>query len=179
MPLNKIILAPYKKFTDDTVLTRCVGETLLEHKGIDYKTLAKKFVQSYLDEPKRGYGGGAVSLFHKLRRSKLQDPLQPAKDQFNGTGSFGNGGAMRVTPVSLFCYNNPDKLIEMATDSALVTHTHKLGISGTILQALAVSIALRTPPDQEINSVSFVDELIERMKPVEDTNDEYVKHSTP
>lgn len=58
----------------------------------------------------------------------------PAKDLFDGIGSYGNGGAMRIAPVVLFSYNNYDKLLHYVNEVTEITHTHKLGINGAILQ---------------------------------------------
>ncbi|CAB0036404.1 unnamed protein product, partial [Trichogramma brassicae] len=117
-------------------MTKSVAESLIEKKDLDLKDLAIKFVKSYYLEPNRGYGSGVVTVFQKLRGSKFADVLLPAKEQFNGRGSFGNGAAMRVAPISMFCYNNYDKLIELAKEQSLLTHTHKIGVDGAILQTI-------------------------------------------
>lgn len=41
---------------------------------------------------------------------------------------------MRVAPVALFCHNNVDALIETARKSALITHAHREGYNGAVLQ---------------------------------------------
>lgn len=51
--------------------------------------------------PGRGYGSGVIQVLKKLSSPHLSDVYQPAKDQFNGRGSFGNGGAMRAAPFAL------------------------------------------------------------------------------
>lgn len=40
-------------------------------------------------------------MLKKLSSSQLSDVFQPAREQFNGRGSFGNGGAMRAAPFAL------------------------------------------------------------------------------
>lgn len=40
-------------------------------------------------------------MLKKLASPHLTDVYQPARDQFNGRGSFGNGGAMRAAPFAL------------------------------------------------------------------------------
>ena len=53
------------------------------------------------------YGAGVVKVFTALRdASYLGDPYEPAKKQFNGMGSYGNGAAMRVYPAALFHYGD-------------------------------------------------------------------------
>ncbi len=40
-------------------------------------------------------------MLRKLASPQLTDVFQPARAQFNGRGSFGNGGAMRAAPFAL------------------------------------------------------------------------------
>ena len=40
-------------------------------------------------------------MFHALNDDALEDVFEPARKQFGGRGSYGNGGAMRVAPVGL------------------------------------------------------------------------------
>ncbi|VAX30325.1 hypothetical protein MNBD_NITROSPIRAE02-1339, partial [hydrothermal vent metagenome] len=54
-----------------------------------------------------------------------------------------NGAAMRVAPVGLFYYNDPEKLREISCQSSRITHSHPLGMEGAALQAYAVSLAIR------------------------------------
>jgi poly(ADP-ribose) glycohydrolase ARH3 len=63
-------------------------------------------------------------------------------------GSYGNGSAMRIAPIGLFCYDNPDRLREIACGSSRITHTHVLGMKGAALQAYAVALAVTTEPGQ-------------------------------
>lgn len=91
-------------------------------------------MKEYFNNPRRGYGAQVVDIFHKLRAQKFEDPFGPAKEQFNGSGSYGNGGAMRVAPLALFCHSSYDKLVDLVRQSAKLTHTHKQGYDGTILQ---------------------------------------------
>lgn len=60
-----------------------------------------RFAEEYKKEPNRGYGMAVVNVFKKLLSPKCNDVFEPARAQFNGKGSYGNGGAMRVAGVSL------------------------------------------------------------------------------
>lgn len=44
---------------------------------------------------------------------------------------------MRIAPLSLFCHNDHDRLIDYAKKETKITHTHKWGINGAILQVIA------------------------------------------
>lgn len=58
-----------------------------------------------------------VDVFHALKKGNFEDPFGPAKSQFEGTGSYGNGGAMRVAPVALFCHKNMAEMISVSPTS--------------------------------------------------------------
>lgn len=60
-----------------------------------------RFAKEYSESPDRGYGSGVIHVLKKLSSSQLSDVFQPAREQFNGRGSFGNGGAMRAAPFAL------------------------------------------------------------------------------
>lgn len=75
---------------------------------------------------------------------------------------------MRVSPVALFGHKkSSNEIIEMAKQSALITHSHKQGIDGTVLQALAVHAALLMDPEHPLNTQDFISNLIDKMKAIE------------
>lgn len=62
-----------------------------------------RFTDDYFNQKiNRGYGTHVRTVFSKLKESNYEDVFKPAKEQFNGSGSFGNGGAMRMAPIALF-----------------------------------------------------------------------------
>lgn len=91
----------------------------------------------------------------------------PAKALFDGLGSYGNGGAMRIAPMSLFLYNNYDRLLQYTKEVTEITHTNKLGINGAILQAIAIQQSLCSNPSEELNASDFIDDLIKKMDKIE------------
>ena len=116
------------RFTDDTVLTAAVAHAIL--KGKSYTDSIRKIGQCY---PNAGYGG---SFIHWLFSEK------PAP--YN---SWGNGSAMRVSPVG-FAFSEEDEVLEQARMTAEITHNHPEGIKGAQATALAVYLA-RTTKDKE------------------------------
>ncbi|XP_034944045.1 ADP-ribose glycohydrolase ARH3-like [Chelonus insularis] len=166
--------APVKQFTDDSAMTMNVAQSLVEHQDLNLVDMAKKFVKSYYREPHRGYGPGVVTVFKKLRGNKFSDLIKPASEQFDGTGSMGNGGAMRVSPIALFCYNNYDRLIDMTKKATQLTHTHKEGVNGAILQAIAVHQSLALNPNQPLDPIIYIDDLIKKMEAFEEDDEQYL-----
>lgn len=109
-----------------TVINKCTLDTWVD--------VCFRFVREFFNDPRRGYGSNVIDVFYKLRGQKFKDPFGPAKEQFDGSGSLGNGGAMRVAPIALFYCNNYDELINISKQSAYITHTNKLGYDGAVLQ---------------------------------------------
>jgi ADP-ribosylglycohydrolase len=108
-------------FTDDTVLTLAVASKLLN--GGSYAYWLKDYYRRY---PDAGYGGG----FHAWARSAESAPYN----------SFGNGSAMRVSPVA-FAFDGLDQVRAEAARSAQVTHNHPEGVKGAEATASAVFLA--------------------------------------
>jgi len=114
------LFSPKSNYTDDTVLTVAVADCIMN--GKDYAEAFKEYGRKY---PFAGYGG----MFFKWIFS---DSLLP----YN---SFGNGSAMRVSPVG-FAFDTLDKVLDEAKKCAEVTHNHPEGIKGA--QAVTAAIFL-------------------------------------
>jgi len=108
-------------FTDDTVLTAATAKALMTDK--DYAKHYQDFSRRY---PGRGSGGNFKRWIY------AEDP-QP----YN---SWGNGSAMRVSPVG-FAFDSVDEVLQEAKASALVTHNHPEGVKGAQSTALAILLA--------------------------------------
>ncbi|XP_053660494.1 ADP-ribosylhydrolase ARH3-like [Anopheles marshallii] len=164
--------APYKKYTDDTAMTIQTAKTFLDPAGYSQKLLAKNYVVEFFKEPNRGYGEAVGEVFEKLRQTKIADPTCPAIAQFNGSGSFGNGAAMRVSPVALYCVNKSiDELVRLVKETSQVTHTNVLGVNGAILQALAIRQSFLLNPNEPFCWKTFLAQLQQHMVEIEKEND--------
>jgi ADP-ribosylglycohydrolase len=123
-------------FTDDSVLTMATMHALLKQTG--YVKAYQKFGRKY---PHRGYGGSFKSWIYS-------DNPQP----YN---SWGNGSAMRASPIGWYGDSIDDVLAE-AQKSAEVTHNHPEGIKGAQAAALAVYMA-RTGKSKDAIKKAIVD----------------------
>jgi ADP-ribosylglycohydrolase len=108
-------------FTDDTVLTVAVADCLLTSSS--YIDKFHEYVRAY---PDRGYGGS----FWAWANSGSRKPYN----------SWGNGSAMRVSPVA-FAFQTLDEVLEAAKATAEVTHNHPEGIRGAQATAAATFLA--------------------------------------
>lgn len=115
------LFSPRSRFTDDTVLTVAVADAILN--GKDYALTIREYGRRY---PQAGYGGSFAQWLKG-------DDLLP----YN---SFGNGSAMRVSPVGFAC-NSVAEVLDNAAKSAAVTHNHPEGIKGAQAVALAILLA--------------------------------------
>jgi poly(ADP-ribose) glycohydrolase ARH3 len=145
------------RYTDDTAMAIGLAESILQNRGLDSRHLGDTFRRNYNREPWRGYASGPPTVFSLVARGNLSYE-QAAASLFGGTGSFGNGAAMRIAPVGLFFHYSPE-LYEQCRTASAVTHSHPVGIDGAAILARAVALALTTPRDQRISGPRFVDEL--------------------
>ncbi|KAL0111704.1 hypothetical protein PUN28_013121 [Cardiocondyla obscurior] len=160
---------PVMEYTDDSAMTRSLAESLIEKQDLDIVDLAQRFAKSYEEQPDRRYGSGTVTVLKAWRKNVEKTNVKtPAKNLFDGQGSYGNGGAMRIAPLALFSYNNYDKLLHYAKEATEITHTNQLGINGAILQAIAIQQSLCLDSNKELNVNDFVDDLINKMDKIED-----------
>lgn len=164
--------APFKKYTDDTAMMKSVAKFLIDKPEPDLKYLAKLFVIEYYNDPRRGYGANVVEVFEKLRNSKYEDIFLPAREQFNGSGSYGNGGAMRIAPIALYFYDDYENMINIARGATKITHNNTLGIDGALLQCIAVREAFCMDAKTPVDGKEFCSRLREEMKAVECGEDE-------
>lgn len=128
-------------YTDDTAMAISIVRTLLEEQQIDQDKLAAYFADEYNTSPHRGYGPGAHDLLAALAGG--EDWRKQAPAMFEGTGSMGNGGAMRVAPLGGYFADDLDRVVSEAALSAEVTHAHPEGKAGAIAVALAAALACR------------------------------------
>jgi ADP-ribosylglycohydrolase len=115
------LFVPESRFTDDTVLTIAVADCLLTNSAY-----TPKFHRYTLKYPNRCYG----MRFWHWAISSSQDPYN----------SWGNGSAMRVSPVA-FAFETLEEVLAEAKRSAEVTHNHAEGIRGAQATAATAFLA--------------------------------------
>jgi len=121
---------PRCRFTDDTVLTVAVAHAILS--GGSYEASIRAFGRRH---PRAGYGGAFIRWLF------AEDPRP-----YN---SWGNGSAMRVSPVG-FAFGSEEEVLAEARETARITHDHPEGIRGAQATALAVFLARTGRGKEEI-----------------------------
>jgi ADP-ribosylglycohydrolase len=127
------------RYTDDTEMALAILEILKEHKSIDQDELAATFARRYVRDDRRGYGGTAHGILMKIAGGAPWH--EAAADVFDGQGSMGNGGAMRVAPLGAYFVDDLPTLVEQARLSAEVTHFNPEGQAGAVAIAAAAAYA--------------------------------------
>lgn len=118
-----------KEFTDDTICTVAVADAILRQR--DYQTSLREWCRKY-PHPMGAYGNYFLNWI-----------FRPDPHPYN---SFGNGSAMRVSPVA-WLYDNEQDVLQQAEMSAAVTHNHPEGLKGAVAIAVAI-FRMRTAEDK-------------------------------
>lgn len=126
------ITNPFCSFTDDTVTTIGIAYSILNN--VSYKDGLIKFCRKY---PGAGYG----KMFGRWFSSENPEPYN----------SFGNGSAMRVSPVG-FAFDSIQTVLDEAEKSAEITHNHPEAVAGAQATALSVHLALTGKGKQGMKS---------------------------
>ena len=112
-------------FTDDTVLSVAVADAIMNNRLVEgsYVSTLKQYGKDYFSV---GYGAS-------FKQWIVADTTTP----YN---SWGNGSAMRVSPVG-FAFDDVDTVLDIAAQTAVVTHNHPEGVKGAQATAAAVLLA--------------------------------------
>lgn len=123
---NFELFSDKNSFTDDTICTIAIADAVLNNR--DYGESLHDWCRRYM-KPKGGFGG-------RFRKWVESDNPQPY-------GSFGNGSAMRVSPIGMY-FRDDKEVIEQARLSATCTHNHPMGIKGAQAVAWAIHCAINS-----------------------------------
>lgn len=124
---------PACRFTDDSVMTIAVADWLASHN--DLSETMHKWGNHY---PHAGYGG----MFRRWLFSMSPETHKP----YN---SFGNGSGMRVSPCGFYA-RSIEEALDLARQSAEITHNHPEGIKGAQAIASAIFLAQKGESKQTI-----------------------------
>lgn len=135
------------RMTDDSLLTIAVAKVLMKHYPIKYdekslkaiqKDLADEFVDVWKHHPGAGFGG----MFFQWCEKASNGLIEP----YN---SFGNGSAMRISPVAWIA-NSEEELKILSKTVTDITHNHPEGEKGAEAVAMCIYMALHGSSKEEI-----------------------------
>jgi ADP-ribosylglycohydrolase len=127
------LFSEYSRFTDDTVLTIATADALIN--GLAYASVYRHFGRNY---PNAGYGATFINWL-------MIDDAPP----YN---SWGNGSAMRISPVG-YAKESTEEVLMEAAKSAAVTHSHPEGIKGAQATALAILLSRQGKSKDDIRRI--------------------------
>lgn len=146
-------------YSDDTEMALSIVETLWRCERIDPDALAEALARRF--NPQRGYGEGAHRLLIRLQWGA--DWRKEATQMFGGSGSYGNGAAMRVAPLGAYFADDLEAVKENATLSAQPTHAHPEGIAGAVAVAVAAAFAFRVGEGESMSAEQFLQKVAENV----------------
>lgn len=134
------------KFTDDTVMTCAVAAALLDRQDVFHEIVLDEPVKKVFTQYMRLFGeyyptAGYGDRFQSWLNSTDLEPIY----------SFGNGSAMRVSPIGWY-YSDIKDVRRFARLSAEVSHNHPEGIKGAESVACAIFLAKEGKKKSEIKS---------------------------
>lgn len=129
---------PEARFTDDTICTVAIADALT--RGTDPKTTLIEWCRRYAENG--GWGKRFAEWF-------MDDNPKPY-------GSWGNGAAMRISPVGLLA-KSEEEAIAWSDAATAITHNHPDGIASARAVALAIFWARH-----KINAQTIAARLTER-----------------
>ena len=137
------------KMTDDSLLTIAVSKTLLANYPVQYDQhslekiqheLAEHFIDAFIRKPFAGFGGMFIDwCIHSREKGRIEPPYN----------SFGNGSAMRISPVGWIAQSEEEvKLLSKTVTE--ITHNHAEGLKGAEAVAMAIYLSLHGYSKEEI-----------------------------
>lgn len=135
------------RYTDDTQMTVCLAEWLLQDGPSDGRKLLARFSEAF--RPARRYGSSTAGILQAFEEH--QDEWRSLATLMFPSGSYGNGSAMRVGPIGCLYHQDPPALFKACRVSSQTTHSHPLAIQGATLQASAVAALMRSGENLEVD----------------------------
>lgn len=131
------------EFTDDTILTIAIAESITEKGILDLEDMSKKQLNEYLKrlqpdgKVRGGFGRTTTEAFENLRKniSPLESGVYPG---------LGNGPPMKMSPIGLYMHKTGEYLegIKMAGLIGKATHKDERAIASGVVQASAICYLL-------------------------------------
>ncbi|MGL4609110.1 MAG: ADP-ribosylglycohydrolase family protein [Trueperaceae bacterium] len=127
------------RYTDDTQMALSIVATLQKFGEIKQDFLANHFAKLYARDSRRGYGGSMHDTLSRIGAGEFWQII--TRSAFDGMGSFGNGAAMRISPLGAYFAEDLPTVVKQSTLSSEVTHAHPEAAAGAIGVAIATALA--------------------------------------
>jgi len=145
------------EWTDDTSMALCLAQSLIEKNGFDAKDQMDKYLSWYED----GYFSTRSECFDIGNTvARALGMYKTSHKPFSGISGYdnsGNGSLMRLSPISLYYYQDKNELIKYASQSSQTTHKSKLAIDSCIYYSQLIAGAIQGYSKEELLSNEFID----------------------
>jgi len=138
------------QYSDDTQLARELMLSIVDCKEFNAEDYAKRIAAMFGENKIVGWGLATREAANRLLAGV---PWQESGDPYP---SAGNGSAMRAAPLGLFFYDNPEKMIQVASEQSIITHSDPRCCAGSVAIAGAVALALQS---DSIEIKKYLDQL--------------------
>ena len=128
-------------YTEDTRMALAIAHNLTQHGTIAQDELARRFAEDFMAQPERGYGAVAHFILHQIASGVHWE--QASTLVYSGTGSKGNGGAMRAAVVGAYFFDDLALVVQQSIKATQPTHAHSEGKAGAVAVAVAAALAVR------------------------------------
>jgi ADP-ribosylglycohydrolase len=149
-------------YSDDTQLLLSVARSINNDGFVDQQYFAKKELPNWLLYS-RGAGRTIKNAARKIERKSAKwnynfFTFKAGKTTIDYRESGANGAAMRILPIALANFGEPDKIKEEIFGNSIITHGHPRAILGAMLYGYAIDTILRFNPEN-FNYKNFLIEL--------------------
>lgn len=149
-------------YSDDTQLLLSVARSINKDGFVDQQYFAKKELPDWLLYS-RGAGRTIKNAARKIERKSAKwnnnfFTFKAGKTTIDYRESGANGAAMRILPIALANFGEPDKIKEEIFGNSIITHGHPRAILGAMLYGYSIDTILRFNPEN-FNYTNFLTEL--------------------
>lgn len=149
-------------YSDDTQLLLAVARSIKKDGNVDQEYFSKTELPNWLLYS-RGAGRTIKNAARKIERKSAKwnnnfFTFKAGKNTIDYRESGANGAAMRILPIALANFGDPDKIKEEIFANSIITHGHPRAIIGAMLYGYAIDTILRFNPDN-FNYTTFLTEL--------------------
>lgn len=149
-------------YSDDTQLMLSVARSIKSNGQVNHEYFANVELPSWL-QYSRGAGRTIKNAARKIQRKSANwnsnfFTYNAGKTTIDYRDSGANGAAMRVLPIALANFAQPEKIKEEIFSNSISTHGHPRAIIGAILHGIAVNTILLYKPE-DFDPILFVTKL--------------------
>lgn len=138
------------KWTDDTSMALCLADSLIEKEGFDAFDQLEKYVK-WMNQGYNSSTGTCFDIGNATRQALYlyESTSQPYCGD-KSRDSAGNGSVMRLAPISIVYFKDPEKLVKYASLSSQTTHAAPQCVDACIYMAALMAGAIRGSSKEEL-----------------------------